>query len=161
VCWGKNDNGQLGTGSAGPAQTKPQPVAGGMTYARLTAGVNHTCGMTADGIVQCWGYGAFGQLGNKSLASRSIPVNVQTSLIFVDIAAGFAHTCGIAQGGSVYCWGDERMGQLGNGVSGGATPAPSQARTPAGMKFTQIGAGATFSCGLSENGVVYCWGSNA
>src|SRR6266536_1322335 len=83
VCWGKNTNGQLGIGSSGIAQPRLRPVAGGAAYARLTAGANHTCVMTADGTVECWGYNAFGQLGNKSLVNSATPVKVQTAVKFV------------------------------------------------------------------------------
>jgi alpha-tubulin suppressor-like RCC1 family protein len=160
VCWGSNKNAQLGRGAAGPSQPVPQPIAGATKFVRLSAGANHTCGLVAGGTVQCWGYNAFGQAGVKTPDIVTQPVPVATALKFVEISAGFTHTCAIAEGGSGYCWGDSRTGQGGAGVSGGSTAMPSMVRAPAGTKFTMIGAGGAFSCGLTSEQLVYCWGSN-
>jgi hypothetical protein len=66
-CWGYNQDGQLGTGSAtGPescpipgsyprhCSTGPVAVAtGGLTFATVRAGVFHACGLTARGTAHC------------------------------------------------------------------------------------------------------------
>src|SRR5512146_3004473 len=64
-CWGRNDAGQLGTGSTTPAD-RPVPVAGDRRFNRLFAGGFHTCAVTGDGALWCWGQNAFGQLGASS-----------------------------------------------------------------------------------------------
>jgi alpha-tubulin suppressor-like RCC1 family protein len=160
VCWGSNKNAQLGRGAAGVSQPLPQPVAGTARFTRLSAGANHNCGLTADGGVQCWGYNAFGQAGVKSPDIVTLPTAVASAVKFIELAAGFTHTCAIAEGGSAYCWGDSRTGQGGAGVSGGSTAVPSQVRVPEGTRFRMIGAGGGFSCGLTADQLVYCWGSN-
>jgi len=160
VCWGSNKNAQLGRGAAGASQPQPQPVATPLRYTRLSAGANHNCAITAGGGVQCWGYNAFGQAGVKTPDIVTRPVTVPTTLKFVEISAGFTHTCAIAEGGSAYCWGDSRSGQGGAGVSGGWSVAPAKVRAPEGTRFTMIGAGGAFSCGLTADQLVYCWGSN-
>lgn len=160
LCWGRNKNGQLGRGTVGASQPQPQPVAGALTFARLSAGANHNCGLTQGGLVQCWGYNAFGQAGVKTPELVSKPVTVASPVKFVEISAGFTHTCAIAQGGDAYCWGDSRTGQGGKGVSGGWSWVPAKVLAPAGTRFTMIGAGGGFSCGLTSDGSVYCWGAN-
>jgi alpha-tubulin suppressor-like RCC1 family protein len=160
VCWGSNKNAQLGRGAAGASEALPQPVAGTARFTRLSAGANHTCGLTAEGGVECWGYNAFGQAGVKTAEVVTRPTAIATALKFTGIAAGFTHTCAIAEGGSAYCWGDSRTGQGGAGVSGGSTAVPSQVRVPQGTEFRMIGAGGGFSCGLTADEHVYCWGSN-
>ncbi len=54
-CWGTNDSGQLGSGSSVPSSNTPVPVAGGLALVALDAGGDHTCGLTTDGSVYCWG----------------------------------------------------------------------------------------------------------
>ena len=43
----------------------------------VDAGGNHTCATTPTGIVNCWGYGFYGQLGNDGFSSFSVPTTVQ------------------------------------------------------------------------------------
>lgn len=79
-CWGGNALGQLGIGSFAPdfspPQTIPVPVLGGLTFRKLEAGAAHTCGLTTDSMVYCWGRGFDGELGNGTLANQNVPVAV-------------------------------------------------------------------------------------
>jgi alpha-tubulin suppressor-like RCC1 family protein len=74
-CWGNNAFGQLGTGST-TSSLVPVVVAGGLTFATLSASVTHTCGVTTDGVAYCWGSNADGELGNGSTTSSNVPVKV-------------------------------------------------------------------------------------
>jgi alpha-tubulin suppressor-like RCC1 family protein len=51
-------------------------VAGGLTFASLTAGFYHTCGLTGSGVAYCWGANGSGQLGDGSNTRRTTPVAV-------------------------------------------------------------------------------------
>lgn len=56
-CWGSNSSGQLGTGDFSN-RTAPTAVAGGRTFTALAAGgatEGHTCGITVNSGVYCWG----------------------------------------------------------------------------------------------------------
>ena len=93
-CWGRNDSGELGTGSFStfstcnllpggtvPCETIPMAVAGGHTFAALDAhGVgDHACGLAVEtsGLrAYCWGRGGTGQLGNGATAASPTPVLV-------------------------------------------------------------------------------------
>src|SRR5213078_4074611 len=76
-CWGSNIVGQLGIGSdtapdlcAGggttPCSRTPLPVAGGLTFTRLSVGYAHTCGLATDAAWYCWGLNNYGQVGNDT-----------------------------------------------------------------------------------------------
>jgi alpha-tubulin suppressor-like RCC1 family protein len=72
-CWGANNpNGQLGTGDT---VTAPAPVAvsGGLSFAALTAGDTHVCGITTSGQLYCWGGNAAGQLGDGTFTQKLTP----------------------------------------------------------------------------------------
>jgi alpha-tubulin suppressor-like RCC1 family protein len=74
-CWGRNEDGELGTGSTQRATT-PMAVSGGLTFASLSAGGTHTCGTTTAGIAYCWGSNRGGELGNGSFTSSTVPTKV-------------------------------------------------------------------------------------
>jgi len=85
-CWGSNASGQLGAGASGPVQSSlPLTVAvpAGVSFVSLTAGTNHTCGLTGAGSLYCWGSDADGALGNgdATTANQSAPSPVDTSAL--------------------------------------------------------------------------------
>ena len=98
-------------------------VAGGLTFASLTAGDVHTCGLTSGGAAYCWGNNDGGELGDGSTDRRLTPVAVAGGLTFASLTAGWVHTCGLTSGGAAYCWGYNSNGELGDGsTTTGLTP---------------------------------------
>lgn len=179
-CWGANDRGQLGSQPAGElcnglaCSTRPAAVAGDLGFTTLSAGMHHTCGLTAAGTAHCWGSNATGQLGNGGSTDARAPAAVSGGLAFRSIdAAGITadagHTCAVTTGGAAYCWGANARGELGTTAelaicSTNSGAAYLCARTPlpvaGGIAFTSVAAGQTHSCGAAERGVAYCWGEN-
>ena len=79
-CWGLNDwRGALGDGTTINRLT-PVPVAGGLPFSQLSAGLYHTCAKTPAGVAYCWGWGRYGQLGNGKTAKRLTPTPVADPL---------------------------------------------------------------------------------
>jgi alpha-tubulin suppressor-like RCC1 family protein len=118
-CWGGNYSGQLGNATAPVSNTSkvsaPMQVTGS-AWKSVSAGQSHTCAVALDGTLWCWGDNAHGQLGDKTQALKSTPVNIVVAgQSWVAVAAGASHTCAIAAGGSLWCWGDNTVGQLGIG----------------------------------------------
>jgi alpha-tubulin suppressor-like RCC1 family protein len=113
-CWGDNSAGQVGTGTAGAPEVAPIAVTGGLSFVSLTAGANHTCGLTSAGIAYCWGGNASGQLGVGTTTSSATPVAVGGGLAFGVLSAGNGLTCGVTAGRVAYCWGNNQYGQVGD-----------------------------------------------
>jgi hypothetical protein len=156
-CWGANYWGELGTGSTGYyGSGVPEPVAGGVRFSSISAGDSYTCGLTAEGDAYCWGYNAYGELGDGTTSHRSAPTRIVGGLRLAAISARRFHTCGITAAGAAWCWGDNSAGQLGTGDSVSAT-AP--VRVSGALDFVAISSGWAYTCGATRGGDVFCWGS--
>lgn len=158
LCWGANEDGQLGDGST-TARPVPVAVPGAADVIELALGGAHTCARHADGTVACWGRGTEGQLGDAEAQSSATPVEVQGITNAVDLTAGARHTCAVLddETRSVVCWGDGADGQLGWG-STGARPVPAKVMELVGA--VEVSAGERHTCARTTTGLVFCWGNN-
>jgi alpha-tubulin suppressor-like RCC1 family protein len=170
-CWGATGRpqnaGQLGIGSTTRGAVRPARVETGVRFRSLAAGQVHTCGLTREGAVHCWGGNQWGQLGDGTTSNRTTPVRIAGSHRFVDLAAGDAHTCAVTDDGRVLCWGDN----LSHAVTGGAhtpdvcadgydrrcTLLPSPVAVPEPVRHVRAG---DETCATTASGVTYCWGGN-
>jgi len=167
-CWGWNADGQLGTGDTTQHLT-PVAVAGGLTFASLTAGAHQTCGVTSGGAAYCWGRNDNGQLGSTATMSQcteggpllscsKVPVAVAGGLTFASLATGDPQTCGVTTGGAAYCWGYNAFGQLGDGTNQSRT---TPVAVLGGHTFASpLAAGGGHMGGITTGGAAYCWGQN-
>src|SRR5438128_1033658 len=88
-CWGLDYFAELGAGTPGqqqcgdagvPCSTTPLAVAGGRSFASLSAGWDQTCAFEAGGAAYCWGDNTYGGLGDASLTSTRTPTAVTGGL---------------------------------------------------------------------------------
>jgi alpha-tubulin suppressor-like RCC1 family protein len=157
-CWGADESGQLGDVRS-MNSTTPIPVADStLRFTMISAGDNHTCGLSNTGAAYCWGRGTEGQIGNGGMFNEDVPAAVTGGILFTSIAAGGSHTCGVSTSGSMYCWGSNESGQLGSGGQGSGVSNPVQVIGP--DDFTAVTAGENHSCGIAGGGQVYCWGGS-
>ena len=164
-CWGGNTFGQLGNGTL---VTSPSPVPalmGGVSFVSLTAGGNHTCGLTQAGSAYCWGLGNNGELGDgqRGAGHKALqPTAVATTIRFSQLAAGARQTCGISLAGPTYCWGSNTFGELGIGTLtyGAPTYRTTPTKVQSGTNFIKIASGFSHVCGVNSRLLIFCWGSN-
>jgi alpha-tubulin suppressor-like RCC1 family protein len=160
VCWGLNNEGQLGGGADPGYQALPRDVLGLTSGAlAVSTGADHTCALTTAGGIKCWGGNAEGQLGDGSTINRGVPVVVSGMTGGMHaVSAGYYFTCALSDLGAVWCWGLNSSGQLGDGTTEGRLQPVAVSGLPAGI--LAVSAGSTHACALDPAGLVWCWGAN-
>lgn len=119
-----------------------------LSFSIISAGQDHTCGLTKAGEAYCWGSNSNGQLGigNADDERHEIPLRVAGHLHFQSLSAGFQHNCALDADGRAYCWGSNEYGQLG---TGSRTQSSEPIAVVDSTKFDSISAGATHTCGVA------------
>jgi alpha-tubulin suppressor-like RCC1 family protein len=141
---------------------------------RIVAGDAHTCVLTGQGRVRCWGDNQCGQLGYGNaidvgdtpstlpFAAGDVPL-LPVSDPVLQLVAGNHHTCALMQSGYIYCWGHNDFGQLGydrtDSLADGEV-VTSFGFVNLGDKATRIAAGGDHTCAILQSGAVRCWGRN-
>jgi alpha-tubulin suppressor-like RCC1 family protein len=106
----------------------------------VSCGYSHTCGITLDGALLCWGRGK----NQQSLLPQWVMAAPEIN--WRQVSCGTGHTCAIAANGTAACWGANDEGQI---------DLP-----PDVSKWTSISCGYAHTCGVASNGSGYCWGWN-
>lgn len=191
VCWGRNEYGVLGDGTAPAwsdlaATPKPVCVTGfGGSCVPLVGAVsvavhdNHACALLGTGRVVCWGNNQYGQLGNNTpnaaynptpvCAAGTDPANCAQLAQVEMLALGWQHSCALVRGGQARCWGRRLHGQLGDGYAAddmvqNAVPVCASGAGPSCPPLpgvVAIAAGFEHSCALLGSGGVACWGEGS
>lgn len=159
MCWGSNSFGQLGNGDSAIRLQAVDVVGLTSGIVVISSGGMHSCAITTEGALKCWGNNKFGQLGNGSTIDSVTPVAViGLEHDVTAVATGGFHTCA-AFNEDVYCWGYNGFGQVGDGSRVNRwTPVPVVGiDNPASALAT----GSNHSCALmAESQVIKCWGQN-
>jgi len=160
-CWGGNTYGQVGNGTFRRQPVPTEVVSLTMNVVSLVAGGSwygggHTCGVLADSHVQCWGSNTYGQLGDNTFISRSVPVTVVNLSAVQAVVAGDLHTCALTQAGAVKCWGANFWGQLGDGSFANRRAPVTVLGLESGV--TALVAGNFHTCAVLLTQRVKCWG---
>ena len=167
LCWGLNDHGQAGGDpvTIGAAVTAPHEVMSGSGWTEAAAGGFASCGIREDGTLWCWGLNWNGELGVGDGVDRTTPA--QSGCVdgicyddWKEVARGDFHTCAVRDNGELWCWGADTSGQLGIGEvrdEDSAVRSPMRALLD---RWNAVEAGQSHSCGLRDDGSLWCWGAN-
>jgi alpha-tubulin suppressor-like RCC1 family protein len=139
----------VGVNRAAPANTAAAITPPAMT---VVGGGTHTCALTLEGGVVCWGANTNGQLGNGSTAEGEHTPLVVHGLRsgVIGLSVEWGSTCALTNMGKVYCWGTIR------GDLNGTTAYTPTEMNGLGSQVVQIAG----PCALTAAGKVMCWGGN-
>ena len=148
--------------------------------AQVVSGAYHTCALTLDGHVKCWGSSEGGVLGDNGVVTDTqswFPVDVVgedtddsdsgDGLLsnIVQITLGYQYACALNSQDKVSCWGQGQFGKLGNGSRDNKNyPVSVIAGSGSSSSLSgilEIASLYNTACALSEEGRVLCWGQGA
>ena len=125
----------------------------------IAANYSHSCAISEDKKVFCWGSNDNGKLGiGKNaidLEYSAVPLEVEGIADAAAVTTGENHTCALHESGVVSCWGRNRDGQLGISDSGEST-VPVQVKGIEDAVWVASGEGHT--CAVHQDGTISCWG---
>ena len=152
-CFGNDASGQTNGG-------KPKQATDGNKFVGVSAGYEHTCGVTDKGSIECFGNDASGQTNGGN------PKQATDGNKFVGVSAGRAHTCGVTDKGLIECFGNDVSGQTNGGNPKQATDDNMDYLVRINMveraaKFVGVSAGYEHTCGVTDKGLIECFGNDA
>ena len=171
-CWGNNANGEVGDNSDTDRLVPTRVGTAGTgtlwsDWVEVIKYSDHACGLRQDDTLWCWGRESNGQLGNGlSGGSKWFPQQVGTvgtGTLWSDwesIADNtfYQNTCATRQDGTAWCWGQGDEGELGDGTNTVTQTTPVQVGTVGSSTIFTDWNKISHTCGLRDNGTVWCWG---
>ena len=121
------------------------PFSKPTAQAQISAANKHSCAITADNTIACWG---------SSTINRTNPIGVDgidATTRFIAISAGNDHSCAIKTNNTVACWSSSSSNR--------SHPIGSPQGVTTNAKFLAISAGGDHSCGIKADNTIACWGS--
>lgn len=151
----------LDDGGSDAASDVSTDASTGRLVTAVAAGSGYTCVIT-NSEVWCWGNAGYDVVAFDDLAHPT-PVqrtDVPPSTTLSSSAGGAQdHVCAVSTLGDVYCWGADLSGQLGNGTTSNDGMAPAKVQGVSDV--ISLASGDDFTCALTKNGNVFCWGYDA
>lgn len=163
-CWGGNWNGELGVATLGDGNWLAPVTVSGVSNARaISEYAYHSCLVTTEGGVGCWGSNLLGELGDGTSISRALPVAASGISDATTVIVSSNHSCTLLADGSVSCWGGNAYGQLGDGsTTDSLVPVAARGIDGAVALATagSMAVSSTFSCAVLASGGMQCWGQS-
>jgi len=139
-CWGRNNDGEDGTGNSTEWEV-PVQVGAATNWTAVSQG-DHSfdpaaCGI-AGGSIYCWGQNTYGELGLGNTTPYNVPTEVGVATNWSAISTSGNDACAINSSSALYCWGRNEYGELGLGNTTQET-APLTVPVTAGTTNNLVG----------------------
>jgi hypothetical protein len=172
-CWGRFDKLGVEARALPALDYRPERVSfagadGGPSpkMARIAAGREHTCAVSRDGELYCWGANDGFQLtGDLARPTQALPKRIAPPTGFerwAAVAAGPTHTCAVAKASGAaedrpFCWGGNTSQEVNSTLAASVLAIPTEERGATG-KVVGVAVGVKFSCAFNAAGRAFCWG---
>ena len=144
---------------------------------QVSCGFDHTCVLSTNQSIKCFGGGYSGQLGygntdnigddENEMGDDLSVVKLGIDFIPIQVDCGESHSCALSEDQQIKCWGVNHVGQLGQGDTTNRGNDINQM----GDNLTPIDLGTEFNassircgqhnvCALSTDHDTKCWGHN-
>jgi alpha-tubulin suppressor-like RCC1 family protein len=159
-CWGSNLFGALGFPNDEAKQSLvPRRVGTRNDWRTMTGGLYHSCALTSDGELWCWGDDSAGQCGSGTAQPTPIGLTrVGQAVGWSAIEAGQQATCALRGAGELWCWGANGEGALGL-ANRDIVAVPT--RLAADRAWVEVQVDTFTGCARDAAGALLCWGRNA
>jgi alpha-tubulin suppressor-like RCC1 family protein len=161
-CWGDDSKGQLGSSAVSSLSDVPVKVDGEHNWMTVSVGRMHTCAISDDTGVWCWGMGDAGQLGVGYYADSGIGVPSAVALEdeAESLTVGTWHSCVVGASGGIWCWGEIWCAPDDDGVDSTFVDCGLSPTKVAGIENALlVGSGRRFACATTLD-QIQCWGEN-
>jgi len=165
LCWGNNQDGQLGLGDTSDRHVPILVIPGYVSAIAL--GDFHSCAIVKGGV-QCWGSNGFGELGLGNVDGGfttpqpvlAFPTGTPTPV--TALAAGDRETCVASSAAppapqGLLCWGSNTYGQLGTGNYQDQSTPKVVGSFNTSDASAELTVGQYHACARYQ-GSLYCWG---
>eukprot|EP01083_Nonionella_stella_P138102 420241_1 len=131
-CWGYNFYGQLGYGDTNDRGSGANQMGDNLPEIdlgsnfipmQIMTGYTHTCALSTNNKVKCFGMNTYGQLGKgdtnhrgddaNEMGDNLLEIDLGTGFMPIQIVAGDCHTCALSTTNKVKCFGRNNWAQLG------------------------------------------------
>lgn len=165
-CWGQNDLSQSGQDPGRVSIDEPTLIPGLTNVTDIALGDAHSCAITFENRILCWGSGDVGILGGVHPDANPVPVVVEFPPAplggtlpppqLKSIFAGWYNTCVVDETNMAKCWGPPNNGLWGTNV----VEAPRYVTAVLGTEDFAAGAVGQHFCTVNTYGLPRCHGWN-
>jgi len=147
ICWGRAFDDDMRVSRFGePSSPEAIDLAGARSIA---SGSSHSCALTVDRKVSCWGLNGYGQLGDGTTVSRMTPAEVRGLEDVESIYLGDELSCALTASGRVSCWGQR---------AAGTQRLPTELVGLSGVEALSLTT--ERGCAMTASGRAFCWGTD-
>jgi len=159
-CWGGGLMGQIGNGGSSNVYLPSiVNISGIENIQKIESGSFHNCAIINGGEIYCWGWNAYGQLGDGSHENKINPVRVTfpEGQMAKSISLGESHTCALLKSEEIYCWGKNNHNQI-NDLENNRYNSPQKISLKQNNGIKDIFIGSKHTCIMYANDTYSCIG---
>ena len=118
-CWGRNNNGQLGTYSGDSSSPVSISLGSNVSAMQISSNGGHNCVLLTNKTLNCWGQNGWGQIGDGTTTNKFVPtyVEMENQENVEYVSASKDGVCVVLENLKLSCWGANYDGQVGDGTT--------------------------------------------